>query len=362
MEEKNVRATKETIKSEKIVEKSNPVSRGFRRLTNSIAGVGGGCVMLVLGIVFIVLAVKIVPNTSKIVKSLDLLTTNEAENRDNELVKVEGKADISVPAKLEYQIKDDYGLIETHTFNEDAVYFEAEFQIYEQQKETTEETRTVIRDGQEVEQTVEKEEIVEDWVTKKELSSFAVFKLGNIEIDTEGIDTKFDTDETIIENVVIDGTKRPIVYENPSAKVGDTRLIIRYVPAGDDLIVVGNMHNKKIRGGEVFLITNKSDSDLIDSLQSSESMMRWGLRFLAWLFLTMGFMGLVGPLLALTSFIPFVDKIASFITFAFSAIVSLLILISVTLFVKYWFLFLICLVVLGAGLLGLGVYVLRKKK
>ena len=358
----NIRASETVLKSEKIIGSANPIARGFRKFKNSIAGVFSGCIMVVLGIVLIVLAVKIVKNNAKVVASIPVSTPEQAEKKNNELVKVQAKPTILVPAKLEYRIKDLYNFEETHTFNEDAVYFDAQFQIYEQVEETTQETRTVIKDGKEVEQTIEKREVKEKWVTKKEISSFASFKLGNIDIDTKDISTKFDTLSTTIDDVVIPDGASPTVYENPSSKVGSTRLIINYVPADHELIVVGKIHNNRISGGEVFLITNKTNDDLVKTLKTEENIARWGIRFLAWLFLTLGFTALVGPVLTLLSFIPFVGKATNSISCIFFGILSAIIVLAVTFFVVYWWVFVLCLVLLMAILFGLGIYLVTKKK
>ena len=357
-----VRATHEVVKSEKVIGRANPISRGFRKLKNSIVGVGGGCFMVILGIIFVILAVKVVPNTSKIVSSLNLLTPEEAEGENNKLVKVASVPDIVVPAKLEYKIKDDYGFVETHTFNKDVVFLDAKFQIYEQKEKVTNETRTVVKDGKDVEQTIEKREIIEDWVTKKEIKSFAVFKLGNIEVETKNIDTKFDTQEFEVDDVVIEDGITPKVYENPSSKVGDTRLVINYVDADDELIVVGKIHNGKIRGGEVFMVTNMDDDALIKSLKSEESIMKWGIRFLAWLFLTIGFSAIVGPILTLVNFIPLANKVTGCVTFVVFGTLSAIIVFVITFVVQYWLLIILCVFVLLAILAGLGIYATAHKK
>jgi len=360
MSEKNVRASSERVVSSKVIGRSNPLFRGFRKLKASIAGVFGGCVMLFIAIGLIIAAVKVVPDNSRKIEALDVLTPSEAKEQSG-LVKVKEKPDVSTVAILDYETKNEYGQEASHSFDKSALYFEAEFQIYEQKKETTTETQTVTRDGKDIQETAEKTEILEEWVTKNEVDNFATFTLEGVEVDTEGISKRFDMQTETIEDVVMPDDEAPVVYENPSSQVGDTKLLIKYVSADDELIVIGNMGNEKIDGGEVNMISNYSDAELIDKLESEESAMRWVIRFIAWLMLTAGFSSIVGPILVLTDLIPGLNKIVGCATFTIFGVLSAGIIMIVTFAVTYWWLVILCILGLMVLLGGALAFLLTKK-
>lgn len=356
----NVRASSERVVSSKVIGSSNPVARGFRKISSSITGVFGGCLMLIIALGLVVAAVKVVPDNSRKVEALDLLTPEEAKGKD-ELVKVEAVPDVSTAATLSYKTKNEFGQENPQTFDKDAIYLNAKFEIYEQKKEVSQETSTVTKDGQDSQETTEKTQITEGWVTKNEVEKFGTFKMGDIEVETKDIGTRFDTTEVTIDDVVMPDGAAAVVYENPSSQVGSTRLVVEYVSVSDELIVIGNLHNGKIKGGDVNIVSNYSDSELISKLKTEETAMRWGIRFLAWLFLTLGFTSVVGPILVFADFIPGVNKIVGCISFLVFGMLSALMVLLITFAINYWWLVILC--ILGTiGLLGVFlVYAIRKK-
>lgn len=358
--EENVRATSERVVSTKVIGSSNPVARGFRKVSSSIAGVFGGCVMLFVALGMIIAAVKLVPDNSRKVEVLQLETPEEAKDKDG-MVKVEAVPEVSTAATLEYSTKNEFGQESTQTFDKEALYISAKFEIYEQVKEVSTETSDVTKDGQDSEETVEKTAIKEEWVTKTEVEKFGTFKMGTLEVDTKNIGTRFEKTDETIEDVVMPDGDAATVYENPSSEVGSTRLVIEYVPVSDELIVVGNLHNGKINGGEVNIISNYSDSELINKLRNEENAMRWVIRFLAWLFLTLGFTSVVGPLLVFADFIPGVNKIVGCVSFLVFGMLSALIVLLITFAINYWWVVVLCLFGIIV-LLGLFMaYAIRKK-
>ncbi|MBN1331436.1 hypothetical protein JW978_00955 [Candidatus Dojkabacteria bacterium] len=361
----DLRASSERIVSSKVVRKAGPLGKiggFFGDLSKSITGMVGGCVMLVIGFGIIIAGVVAVSDDSKTIEKLDLLSIEEAGDKD-ELVKVEGSAVLSSQASLEYIVKDAYGVQTPYIFDKEALYLEVEYQMYEQVKQTSESTETVTdENGDQIEQTSEKTDIYEEWVTKETTQTFGEFSLGDIALDTTDIGKRFDMQTEIITDVVIPGAGAPQIYENPSAQVGDTKMIVSYVPASDDLIVIGNIHNKKIDGGDVFMISNLSDTELVSKLQGEESAMRWGLRFVAWLLLTLGFSALVAPVLVLTKLVPGLNKIIGCVTTIVFGVVSAIIVALITLLVTYWWLVILCSVMLVGGVVGLAVMSMGKKK
>ena len=359
----DVRATSEKVISSKIIKKSGPLGKitgYFGEFSKSITGIFGGCVMLVIGFGIIIAGVVAVSKDSKVIEKLSLQTIEEAADKD-ELVKVEGTATVSLPASLQYSTNDFYGIEQQQTFDKDTLYLEVEYQIFEQVKTTTTETRTSVQNGEQVEEQVEKTEITEEWVTKKNAETFGEFSLGDIEIELKNISKRFDFSTETIENVVIPGTSSAQVYENPSAQVGDTKMIVNYVPVDADLIVIGNIHNKKMDGGDVFMISNLSDTELVAKLKGEENAARWGLRFVAWLLLTAGFSAFVAPILVLTKLVPGLNKIVGCATSLASAALSAAIVLLVTALVTYWWLIILCSVLLVAVIGGVGIMSLMRK-
>jgi hypothetical protein len=362
MADENVRAQHEQVVSTKVLGKASGPAHFLRNMGQSISGVASGFAMLVIAIGLIIAAVKLVPDNSSKVAELKLSTAEEAKNKTG-MVKVQSEPTIVTPVVLSFKTKNELSQEVPQTFGKSAIYLKAEYQIFEQIKKVEEVTSTATENGQEVEKTSEKTTITEDWVKKSDVENFATFTLGGITVDTNGAKKKFDLTEEIIPNVILPVTATAQVYENPSAEIGKTRLVINYVPVTDNILVVGEISdNDKINGGETFIISNYTDTELVSKLRSEENTMTVGLRVVAWFFLTIGFTSIIGPILVLTNLIPGVNKIISCLAFIIFGVISAGIVLFVTLVVQYWWLVILCLVLLLFGLVGLAIYMLTKKK
>ena len=199
-------------------------------------------------------------------------------------------------------------------------------------------------------------------MSKKTAEDFAEFTLGGIEVDAKDISKKFDEESLEIKDVVIPGVSTAQVYENPSSQIGSTKLVISYVPVEDELIVVGEMQDGKIDRGDVFIISNLSDTDLVARLESEENAARWGLRFVAWLLLTLGFSAFIAPILVLSKLVPGLSKSLGCITTLIFGLVSAGIVLLVTALVTYWWLVILGVLLLAVLIGGIGITILLRQK
>jgi len=139
-------------------------------------------------------------------------------------------------------------------------------------------------------------------------------------------------------------------------------LVFDYVSSEDELVIVGEISNGKVKDGEVFIISNKSASALLQDLKSSESAMYWGLKFLSWLLMTIGFLSILGPILSIADFIPIAGKAASCVGSIVAGVLSLIIVTLLTLLIKLWWLCLGGFILIFIGLSVLLVVLIVKKK
>jgi hypothetical protein len=148
--------------------------------------------------------------------------------------------------------------------------------------------------------------------------------------------------------------------ESMTPKLGDYRIIFEYVPKDANLIVVGEISQNTINSGDVFIVSNKTDAELISDLKTSENIMYWALKILSWFLLTMGFASLFGPIIALLNFIPIAGKAASCAGGVVGGVLSLIIVVLGTLFIRYWWVFVV-LVVVGM-VVGIGLLIVQLSK
>lgn len=341
-------------------------SNKVKNLRGSIGGVFVGILFVLIGFFLIYGSVKWVKNNSTVVEQLELQSA-QGISSDAGLVKVNGVPKVTdEDFEFEYTKCLDEFCFEDEQVEEtlsDLLYYSVTYERYEQYEEK--ETKTEVKDtgAEEVTEEYEVIEIKEGWKEKSSTYAIADFKLGEIEIDGNGAKRMFDTDSQTIENVVLPADIDDEDYiveghaEEASDKVGSTRMILKTLRPDDKIIVVGEVSNDKIDSGEPFIVTNYSESKLSESLKTEEKTGRLMLRIGAWVMLTLGFMLIIGPLLALASFIPVVGGAARGLAFVLAAVLALVILIMGVLIVKFWWLFLLVLLVGG----GLGIYLLLNK-
>jgi hypothetical protein len=350
--------TEERVIDRKVIGSSNPIARKFRDFTGAIKGVGCGFLLLIVGIVVIYFSVRGVQEHSKTVESLSLQSPTELS--ESGMVKTSGNLATDEPIILEYEKCNNtfgckYPAPETSKV-EDILYYSAIWERFELVKEVRTETRMKTENGQDIEETVEITEYNEKWVEKKKESNWANnIKLDNIAIQPSKAKIMINHLSLEDDRVFIDGLGELNNYgKEVSSKVGDTRIKISYIPNTlENIIVVGEISNNTISDGDTFIITDKSDSELFESLKSSEKTQRLILRIVAWLALTIGFGMIIAPIMEIIEIVPILGKSVKAFAGFIGAVLSLIIVVAGVLIIHYWYIILILAILAIAGVVVL---------
>lgn len=336
----------ERVVSQKVIGSANPLAKKIRNLKSAISGacMAPIIILVALGILYYGETFK---RDSAIVSTLELQQANEVSG-ENGLHKITDK-----PTILESVNAPEVG---------EVLYYSSKIEHFEEATETRRETTTEVIDGKEVEKVVEKEVLVEKWVEEESSSEWAEFKLGDIEIRTSGAETKLNTKKAEYWEDLFGDFEKLDSATTKTPKLGDRRLVVTYLEVNEDIIAIGDISNDKLSNGDIFMITNKTDSELIEGLENSESTIYWVTKVVAWFMLSAGFTSIVGPMLALTDFIPLVGGMARSVAGFISAVTAFLIVVMVSILIKFWWLFIILMILLLTGMVGLFLYLQGKKE
>ena len=148
--------------------------------------------------------------------------------------------------------------------------------------------------------------------------------------------------------------------QSVSPDLGDYRIVVDYLPVESDILVVGEISGSSVSGGDTFIVTNKTDAELLNDLKTSETTAYWLMKAGALVLLTLGILMILSPILSLLDFIPVAGKAASCVATVIALLVSLAIVVSGTLVIKYWFVC-IALAVIGVAILVVLLLVLLAK-
>lgn len=352
--------------STKVIGSANPIARKMRDIKSAIAGILGGIIAIIIGFVLIVASVTSVKENSKTVANLPLQAPSEAVDG---MVKIKSKPSVDKTLEVEWSKcgneKCNFKEFESEEKLDGMMYYSASWERLEVVKETRTETETKVVNGKDVEETYEVTEYNEEWVEKNSDTKWADFLLGGIKINMSKKKPKLvlNYEEKIIDNVYIDGLNEVQTYDQEiSSEVGDTRLVITYLKPNKELTVVGELKDKKIEGGDSFIITDQADEELFETLKTEEATTRIVLRFISWLLLTIGFAGLLAPIMEFIEMIPIFGKMAKFVAGVIGAIIAALIVLLGVIIVKFWYIFLILFILLLMGSIGVVAMALMKKK
>ncbi len=344
----NPRIISERVVSTRSLGKNLPVvgnvKRKFDRLRGSIVGVCMAPVLIFIALATLFYGEKF-KKSSKVIESLPLEQASEVvENKG--MHKITGKPDITNPVEA-------FGV-------GNVLYYSFKEQRYEEVTKTETSTITRVINGEEVEETIEKTIVEDEWVTKKSESKWAEFKLGNIKIKPDLATLKV--------NLSLKEYKRNTwgefeeVTGGYTPSIGDLRIVVEYLPTDENLIVIGEISGDSISSGEVFIISNKGERALLDEIKSQETTLYWVLKFLSWLLLTFGMLSILGPILSLLDFIPVAGKAANCLAGVISAILSFVIVLVSTLILKFWWLFIVfSLIFIVLLIVVLGVLLSKKE-
>lgn len=338
----------ERVISRKVIGSANPIAKKFRNLKGSFGGICIAPFLLIiaLGIIYYGETFK---KHSRVVENLTLESAEEVSSGASGLHKISGKPK-DVSELISPYVGDEIGKV---------LYYSYAVQEYQEVEETEYETVTRIENGQEIEEEVERVKLVEKWVDEETSSKWAEFKLGNFSIEPSSAnkELKFQSKEYYEDfEGFIDVTSKNI---NP--EIGDYRITLSYLQIDIELIVIGEISGSSISGGETFIISNKSDSELLSDLKSGETTTYWVMKAGSWFMLTMGFMMLLSPVLSLLDFIPIAGKAASCAASVVGAIFAFIIVVTATIIIKFWWAFLILAVLGIIGVIVLIVMLAAKK-
>lgn len=342
--------------SEKIVEQkvTKRVDKGssnyFAKKYRGVKGaVGAACTAPILILVAVVLLFygEGFHKSSEVVGQLQLQTPMEVAGQSG-MVKVGGEVNV-------------VSSVEAPEVGE-VLYYSYAQQEYQEVEETEYDTQTVYEDGREIEETVETTKLVDKWVdTTSKDGTWADFSLGDIAINPSGAKLKIDYQTAEYWADSFGDWEKLESGESRTPELYDERLVVTYLDMDEDLIVIGDLSNDTISGGDEFIITNKSESQLQSTLENEETFWYWFIKFIIWLLLVIGFTSIIGPLLALLDFIPLVGDAARNVAGLISAVLAFLIVLIGSLLIKFWWLFLILLVLVIGGLIALVLYIMKKK-
>lgn len=322
----------ERIVSESVVGSSNPVARFGRKFSDSVSGIFFGLILIAIGFGLVWFGER-QKEYSKDVAAIPMVTT--VASVQTGMVKVQA-VPVASPA-----------LVAPLT-SESVVYYTYKKEEYRKVKETRNETRTVQQNGQDVQQTVQRDVYVDKWVDVGSDKKWATFSVGGAAVDGTGASLSYIKLKKLYEK------------EQPAPVGGEvqkTREVVEGIPTSAALLVVGEVANGAIKSGTPFIITDKSNDELLAAMQSSESWKYWGFKIAAWLLMTIGFVMLFGPITTLLNILPGLGSLVSGVLFLVFGILSAIIVLLGTVVIRYWWAVLGVLI-----LLVIGAVVMAKRK
>ena len=315
----------ERIISQTVLGSSNPLARFGRKLSDSITGI-------FIGILLIIFSFAMVwwgenqPEHSKTVVALALQT--EAPTTQSGLLKLQ-----ALPAVTQV-------LIEPKT-NTPVLYYSYTKQEFKKVKETRRETKTVLQNGQDVQQTVERDVYVDKWVDVVSDKKWAGFRLSNLNVTPTNAELYVTLTKVFEEEKPVPGV--PADEFSPTK----TKEVVEALPATTQLLIVGDAATGSIVGGSPFIISDMSNDALIAEMKTRESRTYWFFKISAWLLMTIGFTLLFGPIATFLNILPGLGKMLNGLLFITFGAVSLIIIALGTIAIRYWWLILI---ILAAGI------------
>ncbi len=150
--------------------------------------------------------------------------------------------------------------------------------------------------------------------------------------------------------------------EEDEPAFGTTRAVISYIPQDDrEYIVVGENRSSGITSGENYIITDKSDNELVSQLGGEENTTRWAMRFFSFVLLTFGFTSMLSPILVFTDWIPVAGQIARGAATFLSAIIAGIIVLSTVFLLNYWWIVGLSLFLIVILFVGFSVFTKKEK-
>jgi hypothetical protein len=333
---------------------NNPLTQygqKFKNLGNSISGIGCGIVFLIAGIILIYMSIYGVKEYSKIVAALDLKTPDQVSS-DEGLVKISGTTDNVQATQFTYtkcSTKACDNATNTAQTMSNVLHYSVEIERFEVVKTETTETTGRVENGQQIEDKITKTSYSEEWVNKGNKEGWGEFNVGSIRVKpNKNTRLMAATSESTINMVQTDNYGPIETYgKTVSDQVGTVRMVVDSLPiTKNNYIVVGNVSNGQITSGEPFIITDKSDAELIKDLETSENTQRIVMMIVSWIVTFLGLSMLISPIVMLADLIPFAGGVAKFISNVIAFILATAMVLGGWLLFKFWYIFIILAIVL----------------
>ncbi|KXK26022.1 MAG: hypothetical protein TR69_WS6001001315 [candidate division WS6 bacterium OLB20] len=325
-----------------------------------IKGIAVGIVCILLALFLTWNSVNGVRETSVEVAGLPLLAAEEARDQRG-LVKVYGQLSTDEPVDVQVLRCNEAVCINPETaFERDGMlYARVELQRFEVEREVEESEKT----GDRVSETVN---YTNKWVTKSDTSQWADVALDGIDVNIDRARTIIDMEREEVENVYIEGLTQIETFgrtpEEDEPAFGTTRALITYLDQDDrEYTVVGEMRSDGLSSGDPFIVSDKSDTQLIGQLGGEETTSRWVMRFIAFALLTFGFTSMLSPILVFTDLIPVAGTAARSLATLISAILAGFIVLLTVFLLNYWWVILL-IIMLAIAAFGFVTYQKAKAK
>lgn len=336
----------ERVVSKKIKQKpkkSLPIISKFKKFRGSLKGLCIAPFIVIAAFVLLFMSERQKAD-SAVVSSLELQEPASVEGQEG-LVKMQGSTTILESAEAPVL--------------GDTLYYSYTEEEYREVEKTETYTETTVENGQEIEVTKERVVLEEEWEEIESGSEWADFSIGSIDIEPAEADLKLDYESKEYEVDQLFGDYKKGKVTNP--EIGDVRMKLTYLKTDTEMIVIGEVKDDVIKSGETFIISNKDNDELVQSLESEEKTIYWVMKIASWLLLTIGIMMILSPIISLADFIPFAGKAASCAGSLVAGVISAVIVIFVTFILKFWYVFIIFGVVAIIGIALLLVFILKRK-
>ncbi len=247
---------------------------------------------------FMIFASTQIPEISRALKNLPLQTPEAVQNETG-LVKIQG---IPSPEKTLIEPITSTPVLYYHTV-------ESEYKVQAVEKERTiqEESRSYTEKYTDYEA---------QWVVTKDETHWVNFSLGSIEVDPTTAQLLANTvqlhDET--KAISVDLSQAPeALLDVPQQK----RVTVEAVSVNEPVIVAGLLSEGEIRSGQggLFVISNKTDGQLIEDERMKEENAQKAAFMGAWLFLTLGLFLICMPVVRILNIVPGMGIIAGMVLF-----------------------------------------------
>lgn len=332
----------DNVVSETVLGSSGFFGRYGRGITDSIKGIGGGFISVAIGFAIIYFTSGMT-EYSGIVQKLTLTPAESVTTAQTGLIKVAGMPIVSSP------------LIAPKS-TEKVVYYKDTIEEFRKIEEITTSTKTVQKEGQDVQQQIESKQWVDKWVDKSDTTNgtkWANFSIGKVQVEPQSSSAMLNAKTFFSE-------EKPIVDPNPtvvsqitylgksvsSYPPTKTREIVTGIPVDQSLIVIGEVNSGVIRSGKPFIVSNKTDAEIIADMKSTEKMIFWVTKGLAWLFIAGGLTAIIGPIFAVLDILPGLGGSLKSIVFLFNGVIAAIIVFLGSIVVQYWYIVLGILIAL----------------